>query len=246
MIKTAAILAAGLGSRLKDRTQYKPKGFLEIDGEALIIKSIHKLIEAGIERIVIGTGYLSQAYDDLALEYPQIECVKNDVYATSGSMCTLYCLRDVLKEDFLILESDLLYDKAGLVALIKAHDENLILSSGRTNSNDEVYIEVDSELNLVNMSKDVNRLGSVYSELVGITKVSYNFYQEMCRAFEKADNIRLEYEVGGLVSASAIITIKVLKIEDYAWCEIDDESHLERAINRVYGRIKEREMDNGI
>ena len=148
-------------------------------------------------------------------------------------------------ENFLLLESDLLYDKAGLITLIQAPEENIILSSGKTNSNDEVYIEVDGELNLVNMSKDATSLVSIYGELVGIAKVSFDLYQEMCLAFEKADNIKLEYEVG-LVSASLAVPIRVLKIEDYAWCEIDDESHLQRAIEQVYGKIKEREKDSGI
>ena len=45
MIDTAVILAAGLGSRLKERTKEMPKAFLEIDGFTLIERSINNLLE---------------------------------------------------------------------------------------------------------------------------------------------------------------------------------------------------------
>lgn len=242
MVTTAIILAAGLGSRLGAKTEHAPKGFLEIDGQSLIVRSINNLIDSGIERIIIGTGYMSETYEELALEYPQVECVRNDIFATSGSMYTLYCLKNVIEEDFLILESDLLYDKCGLSILLEAPQENVILSSGKTNSNDEVYIEVDHNLNLLNMSKDSDKLGYIYSELVGITKISYDFYKKMCNEFEKINNVRLEYETG-LVAASSESPIKVLKVQDYIWCEIDDANHLDRAINNIYPKIKKKQME---
>lgn len=245
MITTAVILAAGLGSRLKDRTKDIPKGFLEIDGETLIGASVRKLLEAGINRIIIGTGYHSEIYDDFASHHPQIQCIKNEQYASSGSMCTLYCLKEALTEDFLVLESDLLYDKAGLKFLLDSPDKNVILSSGATQSNDEVFIEVDKMHNLVNLSKKREELGSIYSELVGISKISIEFYSEMCKAFEDSHNLKMEYEVG-MVKASSKIPIKVLKIDDYVWCEIDDESHLNRAIAQIKDRVKMVEQNKVI
>ena len=64
MITSAVILAAGLGSRLKERTKLQPKGFLELENKSLIERSINKLISCGIENIYIGTGYLSEVYDN--------------------------------------------------------------------------------------------------------------------------------------------------------------------------------------
>ena len=63
MIKQAVIVAGGLGSRFGDRTKLMPKGFIEIDGIAMVERSVKKLIEAGIEEIIIGTGHCSEYYD---------------------------------------------------------------------------------------------------------------------------------------------------------------------------------------
>lgn len=240
MVKTAVILAAGMGSRLKERTKDMPKGFLRIGTEAIIIRSIKALIKTGIERIVIGTGYLSTMYKELTLQYPQIECVENHSYMTTGSMETLYLMKNSLNSAFLLLESDLLYEKASLSVLIDSKEDNLILSSGATNSNDEVYIEVDDEYNLVGMSKDKTKLRSTYSELVGISKISLPLLKAMCDSFEEAQDKKLDYEEC-IVRASKRIPVKVLKITDLAWTEIDNEYHLQRAERIIYRRILEKE-----
>ena len=56
MIKTAVILAAGMGSRIRERAGDRPKGFLLSDEKSIIEHSISKLIEAGVKKIFIGTG----------------------------------------------------------------------------------------------------------------------------------------------------------------------------------------------
>ena len=73
-IKTAVILAAGMGSRLNDVTNDEiPKGLLKINGKTLIERSIEKLRSIGIEKIYIVTGHLSFKYDELANKYKFIK-----------------------------------------------------------------------------------------------------------------------------------------------------------------------------
>ena len=238
MVSTAVILAAGLGSRLKERTIAMPKGFLEIGDITLIHRSVQSLLAAGIKKIYIGTGYLAHMYEDYSLNHAEIECIRNDDYASTGSMYTLYNMREKLREPFILLESDLLYDASGLRDLLTSCEDNLLLSSGMTHSNDEVYIEYDSNSFLVNMSKDPTRLSEISAELVGITRISYPFYEEMCQAFEGMHNAKVDYETV-IVKAAQTIPMRVLKIEDYTWCEIDDESHLERAIGQIYKKLNQ-------
>ena len=57
MIRQAVIMAGGLGSRFGGRTKAMPKGFIEIDGIAMVERSVQKLIAAGVEEIIIGTGH---------------------------------------------------------------------------------------------------------------------------------------------------------------------------------------------
>jgi len=237
-IKVAVILAAGMGTRLRSVLRDVPKGFLRIDGLSLIEWSIDKLIDNGIEKIVIGTGHLSEEYDALARKIDQVCCVRNDRYASTGSMYTLYNLRDYINDDFLLLESDLIYEKSALDALLSDSHRNIVLSSGRTGSGDEVYLEVDSARNLVNVSKDPSRLARIDSELVGISKLSLPAFERLCAATR--DKPGIDYELG-FVGIAKTCPLFVKKVEDLAWSEIDDEDHLRRALQTVYPKIKERE-----
>lgn len=245
-MRTAVFVAAGLGSRLKDRTAQRPKGFLEVEGSALVETSLGRLRRAGIERIVIGTGYLAEHYDALAERYRgtlAIETLRSDRFETTGSMYTLYNLRSRLDEDFLLLESDLLYEQRALTALIGDPRPDAVLISGFTGSRDEVWVESDADSNLVNLSKNRAALGEAHGELVGISKVSLQTYRLMCGVMETEleRTPKLDYE-GALVRVSQHgRPVPVLRLADLAWCEIDDEGHLRRAIDQVLPAIREND-----
>ncbi|RBW69993.1 2-aminoethylphosphonate aminotransferase [Bacillus taeanensis] len=247
MVKAAVILAAGLGSRLGKRTKEKPKGFLEIGDKTLIEHSILHLLSSGIERIYIGTGYLKEFYEELALRYKEITCVTNEQYDVTGSMYTLFQFKNYVKEDFLLLESDLLYDQAALTILQYHHYPDVLLASELTDTNDEVFIEVDDKNQLVNMEKDQNRLFNIYGELIGITKLSYGTFQALCYFADKElqKNKKLDYE-RALIELCSEKPIAVHKVKELAWCEIDNEVHLKRAVETVYPQIKENMKDRVI
>ncbi|WP_350066981.1 hypothetical protein [Fulvivirga sp.] len=55
----------------------------------------------------------------------------------------------------------------------------------------------------------------------------------------KIGNKEIHYE-DDFVGISKDINILIKKVDDLAWCEIDDEHHLQRALTQVYPKIKER------
>lgn len=235
MIVTAVILAAGFGSRLKEITSNKPKGFIQIEGISLIERSIHALLEAGIKRIIIGAGYLAEQYSSFAKNYPQITVVISENFSSTSSMETLFVLRGFIKEDFLLLESDILYEPRVIYHALMAVDT--IIASGETLSNDEVFIQAGDEGYLEAVSKNSNKLKSIYAELVGISSISFSTYRKMCEIYEEQDNKKVDYE-HILAKVSKSQPIKVKKIENLIWCEIDDAQHLRRAEQIIWPKIK--------
>lgn len=242
MIKQAVIVAGGLGSRFGDRTKLMPKGFIEIDGIPMVERSVKKLIDAGIEEIIIGTGHCSEYYDELATKYPQIKTVRNDNYANTSSMGTLQVCVPFVKGDFILLESDLVYDSIGLKVLQHEERPNVILASGKSNSHDEVYLAADSNNVLYEVSKNKEIIPDPAGELVGITKISKNCLLKMMEYYESsADLIKLDYESALKYVSTHGENVYIRKVEYYAWTEIDDESMLDRALTQIYPRIKENE-----
>lgn len=62
-VKTAFILGAGLGTRLKPLTDRCPKPLLPVGGRPLITYAMDHLASAGVERFIVNTHHLPGAYD---------------------------------------------------------------------------------------------------------------------------------------------------------------------------------------
>ncbi len=205
MIRQAVIMAGGLGSRMKEVTAVRPKGFIEIDGTPIVERSVQKLFAAGIEHIVIGTGYCSEWYEQLAAKYPCITLAKNEHYAETGSMGTLACCVPHVYGDFLLLESDLIYDDIGLTVLINESRSNVILASGATDSGDEVYLETDAQGFLIKHSKIRADLSSSAGELTGLSRLTVSTLEKMtaCMTAHLSDEPRMD------ITACAVAVIAV-------------------------------------
>lgn len=61
-IKTAFLLGAGLGIRLRPLTQTCPKPLLPVGGRPIITYAMDHLLEAGVERLIVNTHHLADLY----------------------------------------------------------------------------------------------------------------------------------------------------------------------------------------
>ncbi|MBB6445384.1 2-aminoethylphosphonate aminotransferase [Bacillus benzoevorans] len=242
MIKTAVILAAGMGSRLGNLTAERPKGFLLLDHLPIIEHSLKKLFKSGIEKIIIGTGYCHEMYEELSERYPSVKCIYNAQYESSGSMQTLYALQDAIQEDFILLESDLIYEQKIMTEALEHGNRDVILASDFTNSGDEVWIEINDKGTLQRLSKNKAGMTRIFGEFVGITKLSYNTFMKMCRIAEMMfpEHPKMDYEQA-LVSAAIDVNLAVHTVNRLVWCEVDDEDHWQRAVEVIYPLIQAHE-----
>lgn len=110
----ALILNSGLGSRMGALTSEHPKCMTEISARETILSRQLKLIaEAGIEDVVITTGY----YDDVLVKYCNsldlplhFTFVKNPIYDQTNYIYSIYCAKDYLDDDIVLLHGDLVFE----------------------------------------------------------------------------------------------------------------------------------------
>ena len=57
MIKTAMVLAAGLGTRMRPMTNDRPKALVTVNGRALIDHTLDRLAEAGVETAIVNVHH---------------------------------------------------------------------------------------------------------------------------------------------------------------------------------------------
>jgi len=234
MVRKAVILAAGMGVRLKERGRQTPKGCLCLGEKPILEESILRLLAAGIQRIVIVTGHLAEQFEPLQARYRGVvQLVYNPHFADSGSMYSLYCARHCVDEDFLLLESDLVYERRALTTCLEHPSDSVVLLAGFSNSSDEVFVETRNGL-LVAMSKNREHLGhEIPGEFVGV------MLDTAAQRF--AATRHMDYETECLVAAARVIPVSCHVVEDLIWCEIDDESHLARARELIYPTILEQQ-----
>ena len=240
MIKTAVIMAAGVGSRFGTHTQMKPKGFVCVGGMPMIVRSIENLLCVGIEKIIIGTGYQSSYYEELANTYPQIVCCKSDKYAETNSMYTLYCCNDLIgNDDFLLLESDLIYENKALTTLINSDFPNATLITPPAKQQDGYYLFADNSGLLSGCTTNIEEKNLCNGELVGIHKLSNLTYKKMHDWYGNIwqQQPKLGYEYALLEMSKQGEKIHLTK-ENLFWYEIDDETDLLYAEKNIIPYIK--------
>ncbi len=241
-IHTAVILAAGMGTRLRGELSDRPKGFLALGDKPIIEESLERLLAVGIRKAIIVTGHCAEHYEALARGRAEITTVHNPEFANSGSMYSLYCARQALVSDYLLLESDLIYEPRALHTLLQQAAQDAILLSGPTHAGDEVYVCAPDGA-LAGMSKDPAQLPTpATGELVGITRVSRELSDCMLEIAAAAfrDSLKFDYETDCLVAAGRQRRIACPLVADLCWAEIDDLAHLSRARELVYPEILRR------
>ena len=63
----AVIMAAGTASRFAPLSYERPKALIEVRGEVLIERQIRQLRDAGIDDVIIVTGYMKDRFGYLNL-----------------------------------------------------------------------------------------------------------------------------------------------------------------------------------
>ncbi len=113
-VKQAVILAAGRKEEFG-----KPVAFLDIRDKKIIDRFMDILSDNGIEKVVIVTGYESSYYEEYAKNNNKITLVKNEKYKWTGTMSSLSLVKDIIDDDFLLLENDMIFEERAIKEILK-------------------------------------------------------------------------------------------------------------------------------
>ena len=121
-VRTALLLAAGLGSRLAPLTDAVPKCLVAVSGVPILERLVRALDAHGFRRLVIVTGYkaeiireyLGERFGGIAIEYVLSPC-----FETTNNIYSLWLARRLIDEPFLLVESDVVFDEQLLAPLLE-------------------------------------------------------------------------------------------------------------------------------
>ena len=130
----AIILKSGLGHRMGAITNTHPKCMTEISSDSTILsRQLRQLVSFGVEEVVMTTGYYDKVLVDYcnALHLPlKFTFVNNPVYDKTNYIYSIYCAKDYLKDDDVILmHGDLVFEPLVLEAILNSTVSCMAVSS---------------------------------------------------------------------------------------------------------------------
>jgi len=131
----AIIMAAGIGSRLLDITNGKPKCLISAGKETLISRMVRLLQQRNVNDITVITGYMSYLiHQDLG---KKVRYLDNPFYLVTNSIASLWLAKELLTEDILLMNADLFLEGNILdVALSQTKDVVMLSDSTRIETAD--------------------------------------------------------------------------------------------------------------
>jgi 1L-myo-inositol 1-phosphate cytidylyltransferase len=160
--RTAVVLAAGNGSRIRSIAGPLPKPLVPFQGRPLLEHVLIGAQDAGIEKVVIVVGYCGYAIRswvaDRRLPGLQIEFAENPDYHKANGVSLLKA-RHLLGEPFLLLMSDHIFDPETAAALL-----------GQIHENDGAILAVDRKLDAIFDMDDATKVRCIADYVIDIGK----------------------------------------------------------------------------
>ena len=181
------ILAAGMAKRLRPLTDERPKCLLTVGQRTLLQRTVDGILAAGISELVVVTGYRAQMIRDfLTSHYPDltIHFIDNPDYAHNNNIFSLWLTRPYTEgRDFLLLDSDILFDPQIIPAVLSAEGSALALNRHELGE-EEIKVIVDDQNRVVEISK-VCSIEQAIGESVGIEKMEADYSAALFRELEQ-------------------------------------------------------------
>ena len=235
----ALILNSGMGSRMGVLTSEHPKCMTEISAkETILSRQLRMIAEAGIEEAVITTGY----YDKVLVEYChsletplRFTFVKNPVYDRTNYIYSIYCAREYLDDDILLMHGDLVFENEAFDRLAASPVSCMAVSSTLPLPRKDFKAQVKDGKVMkvgVDLFDGAMEAQALYKLLRGDWKVWLDKIIEFC----ESGNTKV-YAENALNALDGAANIAALDMENLLCAEIDDPADLAA----VTAKLKEAE-----
>ena len=221
----AIILAAGVGKRLWQVTQHRPKCLIEIGGQTLLHRYLTSLRSVGIHSVDMIVGYKQEmirtavAVNDSGI---RVNFLVNEQFHR-GSISSLWIARMALDDDAIIMDADVLFHQEILRRLVQSPHENALLMDETVKQTGEECMVVVESGRVRALTKTMPLHYDYAGEGVGFLKVRHADAPHMVASLKThvdREDWDMEYE-DALVGFFRDIKVGHEKIGGLPWTEID-------------------------
>lgn len=224
----ALILNSGLGSRMGVLTSEHPKCMTEISAkETILSRQLKMIADAGIDEVVMTTGY----YDEILVKYCQslelpihFTFVNNPIYDQTNYIYSIYCAKDFLDDDIILMHGDLVYENEVFDRVVASPVSCMTVSSTLPLPEKDFKAKVVNGVVMkvgVNIFDEAMEAQAFYKLLKDDWKVWLEKIIEFCDADK-----RKVYAENALNELNGAANIHALDIENLLCAEIDNPEDL--------------------
>jgi choline kinase len=232
--KSAVILVAGIGSRLRPITDDRPKALVDLGGETILGRAVRLLADYGVQKVVLATGYREEAVRaamqgaPMAVEY----CRNPEFDRTQNSVSLALCRKALGSGAFFKLDGDVVFQRQVLERLDASPTALAVaVDAGRMLDAEAMKVSV-SGLSISAFGKDLSLVESG-GESIGIERILGKASRILFDALDSAilgGETGLYYEdVYSRLIAEGKLGAEAVHVRDLPWTEVDDFADLERA-----------------
>lgn len=229
--RTAIILAAGSGSRLLPHTAHAPKCLTSVAGQPILRYQIAALRQCGVTDIVIVVGYKGECIREFVDS--SVTLVENGDFATTNSSYSLWLAREHMRDGFIHLNSDLLFEPSMLRALLATHAENAIVIERQVRDGSDMMKARMQGSQILAMGKQLSQ--DAAAEVIGPAKFGPSgaalIIRRLAQLAADADRNRWAYSIFGELASD----LRFAGVDNPGcfWAEIDTLADHEAAERRL-------------
>ena len=238
LITTALLLAAGAGTRLQPLTDDCPKCLTEVHRVPILGRLVSCLLAQGFDRLVVVVGYRDEQIRDYLASHAfglTVDFVDCSEYDTTNNIYSLWQARDHIREPFVLIESDLVFD-SHLLGLMRVCDRIAVARFQSPLLGTTVSINEFGRVLSFRVGADpyARELGHKTVNMYSLSKATW---QEVVRRLDErigAGRVHDYYEVVfAEMVAEGFLTLQSVHFDQGRWCEIDTLEDL-RIAERIF------------
>ena len=225
----ALILNSGLGHRMGVLTSEHPKCMTEISAKDTILSRQLRLIaEAGLKEVVMTTGYFDEVLVNYcnSLELPlHFTFVNNPIYDQTNYIYSIYCAREQLRdEDIILMHGDVVFE-ASVLDDILSFDKSCMKVSSTIPLPDKDFKAVVHDGRVQKVGVEFFTDAMEAQALYKLNREDWNIWLDKICEFCESDNRKCYAEVA-FNEISDKCAIYALDVENRLCTEIDTPEDL--------------------
>ncbi len=234
----AVILAAGLAKRLRPLTNDIPKCLLDINGNNILTHIINNIVDVGVSDFIFVLGFkanMIEEYVKKKFNYIKCKFILNPDYPNNNNSYSLWLTKNEVRNDILLLDSDIIFDKLILKKLLESGYDTCLALKNHIADEEQIKVLLDNNNRILKIGKEVDIKKSA-GESIGIEKLSKEFLNEMYKILDrkilKENNVNEFYEVTfqELIDRNIdLFNIYAVDISEYECIEIDTLEDFKKA-----------------